>query len=146
MADLDIKIANYDEIQVGDKAEHSKTITETDVVLFAGLSGDFNPLHVNEEYAKSTQFGRRVAHGSLSFSLITCILGTILPGPGTLHVSQKLDFRKPVFIGDTLTATAEVVEKFTKKDGELKFLRIKADVQNQDGVVVTEGESLVIVL
>jgi 3-hydroxybutyryl-CoA dehydratase len=143
---MDIKLANWDEFKVGDKATISKTVTEADVILFAAISQDFNPLHVNEAYAKTTQFGRRVAHGSLSFSMISGLLGTKLPGPGTMHVSQKLDFRKPVFIGDTLTAEAEVVEKFTKKEGKLKFLRIKTNVTNQDNVVVTEGEALVIIL
>lgn len=141
-----IKLANWDDFEVGDKAYHSKTITETDITLFAGISGDFNPLHVNDAYAATTQFGRRVAHGGLSFSMISGLLGMKLPGPGTLHVSQKLDFRKPVFAGDTLTAEAEVIEKFTKKEGKLKFLRIRTDVHNQDGVVVTEGEALVIIL
>ena len=143
---MTIKLANWDDFEVGDKAYHSKTITETDITLFAGISGDFNPLHVNDAYAATTQFGRRVAHGGLSFSMISGLLGMKLPGPGTLHVSQKLDFRKPVFAGDTLTAEAEVIEKFTKKEGKLKFLRIRTDVHNQDDVVVTEGEALVIIL
>ncbi|HME53753.1 MAG TPA: MaoC family dehydratase [Candidatus Lokiarchaeia archaeon] len=143
---MDIKFANWDEINVGDKASHSKTITETDITLFAGISGDFNPLHVNDAYAQTTQFGRRVAHGGLSFSIISGLLGMKLPGPGTMHVSQKLDFRKPVFASDTLTARAEVIEKFTKKEGTLKFLRIKTDVYNQDDILVTEGEALVIIL
>jgi 3-hydroxybutyryl-CoA dehydratase len=143
---MDIKFANWDEINVGDTAFHSKTITETDINLFAGISGDFNPLHVNEAYAQTTQFGRRVAHGGISFSMISGLLGMKLPGPGTMHVSQKLDFRKPVFAGDTLTAKAEVIEKFTKKEGKLKFLRIQTNVYNQDDVLVTEGEALVIIL
>jgi 3-hydroxybutyryl-CoA dehydratase len=143
---MDIKLANWDDFKIGDKAFHSKTITETDIVLFAGISGDFNPLHVNDEYAKTTQFGKRVAHGGLAFSMISGLLGMKLPGPGTMHVSQKLDFRKPVFAGDTLTAEAEVIEKFTKKEGKLKFLRIKTNVYNQDNVAVIEGEALVILL
>ncbi len=143
---MDIKMANYDEINVGDKASHTKTVTEADVTLFAGISGDFNPLHVNEAFAKTTQFGKRLVHGCFSSALISAVLGMKLPGPGALYVSQKVDFRKPVFIGDTLTAVAEVVEKFTKKDGQLKFLKIKTDVNNQDGAVVTEGEALILVM
>ena len=143
---MDIKLAKWDDFKIGDKAYHSKTITETDIVLFAGISGDFNPLHVNDEYAKTTQFGKRVAHGGLAFSMISGLLGMKLPGPGTMHVSQKLDFKKPVFVGDTLTAEAEVIEKFTKKDGKLKFLRIKTNVLNQENVTVLEGEALVIIL
>ena len=143
---MDIKLAKWDDFKIGDKASHSKTITETDIVLFAGISGDFNPLHVNDEYAKTTQFGKRVAHGGLAFSMISALLGMKLPGPGTMHVSQKLDFRKPAFAGDTLTAEAEVIEKFTKKEGKLKFLRIKTNVYNQEHVAVIEGEALVIIL
>ncbi|MBN2152929.1 MAG: MaoC family dehydratase [Candidatus Lokiarchaeota archaeon] len=143
---MDIKLAIWDDYNVGDKASHSKTITEADIILFAGLSGDFNPLHVNDEYARSTQFGKRVVHGGLAFSMISGLLGMKLPGPGTMHVSQKLDFKKPVFAGDTLTAVAEVTEKFTKKEGKLKFLRIKTDVYNQENVAVLEGEALVIIL
>ena len=143
---MDIKLATWDAFKIGDKAFHSKTITETDIVLFAGISGDFNPLHVNEEYAKTTQFGKRVAHGGLAFAMISGLLGMKLPGPGTMHVSQKLDFRKPAFAGDTLTAEAEVIEKFTKKEGKLKFLRIKTNVYNQEHVAVIEGEALVIIL
>ncbi|GAB4324282.1 MAG: MaoC family dehydratase [Promethearchaeota archaeon] len=143
---MNVELANWDEINVGDRASHAKTITETDVVTFAGLSGDFNPLHVNEEFAKNTRFKRRVVHGCISAALISAVLGMKLPGPGALYVSQTVNFRKPVFIGDTLTATAEVVEKFTKKDGTLKFLRIKTTVTNQEEAVVTDGEALVIVM
>ena len=140
-----IKLADWNKIQVGDKGFHGKTITETDLVLFAGISGDFNPMHVNAEYAKKTQFGKRIVHGIVSVSLIAGVLGMKLPGPGTVHVSQKVDFKKPVFIGDTLTAVAEILEKFTKKEGKLRFLRIKTDVYNQNKEIVTDGEALVII-
>ena len=126
-----VKLADWDSIQVGDKGFHGKTITETDLVMFASISGDFNPMHVNKEYAKTTQFGKRIVHGVVSVSLIAGVLGMKLPGPGTIHVSQKVDFKKPVFIGDTLTVEAEVMEKFTKKEGKLRFLRIRTDVYNQ---------------
>ncbi|HMF30454.1 MAG TPA: MaoC family dehydratase [Candidatus Lokiarchaeia archaeon] len=141
-----MKIANYDEINVGDKAEHTKTVTEADVILFAGISGDFNPLHVNEEFAKTSQFGRRLVHGCFSSALISAVIGNQLPGPGALYVSQSSNFRKPAFIGDTLTATAEVIDKFAKKEGTLKFLKLSTVVTNQEGVVVTDGEALVIVM
>ncbi len=140
-----VKLADWDKIQVGDKEFHGKTITETDLVLFAGISGDFNPMHVNAEYAKTTPYGKRIVHGIVSVSLIAGVLGMKLPGAGTVHVSQKVDFKKPVFIGDTLTAVAEILEKFTKKEGKLKFLRIKTDVYNQNKEIVTEGEALVII-
>ena len=140
-----VKLADWDKIQVGDKGFHGKTITETDLVLFAGISGDFNPMHVNKEYAKSTPYGKRIVHGIVSVSLIAGVLGMKLPGAGTVHVSQKVDFKKPVFIGDTLTAVAEILEKFTKKEGKLRFLRIKTDVYNQNKEIVTDGEALVII-
>ena len=140
-----VKLADWDKIQVGDKGFHGKTITETDLVLFAGISGDFNPMHVNAEYAKSTPYGKRIVHGIVSVSLIAGVLGMKLPGPGTIHGSQMVDFKKPVFIGDTLTAVAEILEKFTKKDGKLRFLRIKTDVYNQNKEIVTDGEALVII-
>ena len=140
-----VKLADWDKIQIGDKGYHGKTITETDLVLFAGISGDFNPMHVNEEYARNTKYGKRIVHGIVSVSLIAGVLGMKLPGPGTIHVSQKVDFKKPVFIGDTLTAVAEILEKFTKKEGKLRFLRIKTDVYNQNKEIVTDGEALVII-
>jgi 3-hydroxybutyryl-CoA dehydratase len=140
-----IPLANWDTIPVGATASHSKTITETDIALFAAISGDFNPMHVNETYAKTTPYGRRIAHGIISVSLIAGLLGMKLPGAGTVHVSQSVDFKKPVFIGDTLTARGEVVEKFKKREGTLKFIRMKTQVFNQDNVLVTDGEALVLV-
>ncbi|MBD3188710.1 enoyl-CoA hydratase [Candidatus Bathyarchaeota archaeon] len=144
--DEGIKIAKYEDINVGDAASLSKTITQADVTLFAGITGDFNPLHVNEEYAKKTQFGRRLVHGAFSSGLISAVLGMKLPGPGALYASQSCKFVKPVFIGDTITAKAVVKEKFTKKDGKLKFLKIETNCYNQDGALVTEGEALIIVM
>jgi len=121
-------------------------VTEADVILFAGISGDFNPLHVDEEFAKDTLFGRRLVHGCFSNALISAVLGTKLPGSGALYASQKTRYVKPVFIGDTLTAVAEVLEKFTKKNGELRFVRLRTDVLNQDDETVTEGEALLIIM
>ena len=139
----------YDEFEIGDTASVTKTVTEADVTLFAGITGDFNPLHVNEEFAKSTQFGKRLVHGCFSSGLISAVIGMKLPGPGALYGSQAVKFVKPVFIGDTLTAKATVIEKFTKpskKNTELKFLKLQTDVYNQDDVKVTEGEATVIVM
>jgi len=142
---MDIKVANWDDFNVGDKAEHAKTIQNEDIQAFAKLSGDYNPIHVNEEYAKTTMFGQRIAHGMISASLISAVLGMHLPGPGAVYMSQEVKFRKPVFIGDTLTAKGEVVEKFTKKDGKLKFLKIQTNVYKQGDELVTEGYALVII-
>ncbi|MHA1871616.1 MAG: MaoC family dehydratase, partial [Promethearchaeota archaeon] len=120
----EIKTADYDKINIGDSASVTKTVTQADVTLFAGITGDFNPLHVNAEFAKKTQFGRNLVHGCFSSGLISAALGMKLPGPGALYVSQTSNFRKPVFIGDTLTARVEVIDKFLKKNGTLKFLKL----------------------
>jgi 3-hydroxybutyryl-CoA dehydratase len=142
----EIKQRKYDEFSVGETACITKTVTEADVILFAGITGDFNPLHVNEEFAKKTKFGRRLVHGCFSSGLISAVLGMKLPGPGALYAGQAVKFAKPVFIGDTITAKATVVEKFTKKNGELKFLRIQTDCFNQADEKVTEGEATIIVM
>ncbi|TGN20604.1 MaoC family dehydratase [Leptospira idonii] len=130
----------YEEIQIKDSAQFTKTITETDVYLFAGISGDFNPLHVDEEYAKNTQFGTRIAHGGLAASLLAPVLGMKLPGLGTVALETTTKFRKPVYFGDTITCKVEVVEKVEK----LKAIRMKVTWTNQKNEVVSKGESLVI--
>jgi 3-hydroxybutyryl-CoA dehydratase len=129
----------YEDIEVGDKGSFSKTISESDVYLFAGVTGDLNPVHVNEEYAKQSLFKTRVAHGFLCASLISTVFGTELPGPGTIYLSQKMDFKAPVKIGDTVTATVEVLEK---KDDK-KILTFKTTVSNQEGTVVIDGTAVV---
>ncbi|HYF79999.1 MAG TPA: MaoC family dehydratase [Symbiobacteriaceae bacterium] len=125
--------------QVGDKASFTKTITETDVYLFAGVTGDLNPAHVNETWAKNTKFGGRIAHGMLSGGLISAVLGMQLPGPGSIYMGQTLKFTAPVHIGDTVTAAAEVVEII---DG--KRLRLHTTATRQDGTLVVDGEALVL--
>ncbi|MEX2680397.1 MAG: MaoC family dehydratase [Candidatus Sigynarchaeota archaeon] len=142
----DIQVKKYEEFNVGDTASVTKTVTEADVILFAGITGDFNPMHVNEEFAKKTRFGKRIVHGCFSSGLISAVIGMKLPGPGALYGGQTVRFNKPVFIGDTITAKATIVEKYTKKNGELKFLRIQTDCFNQAGDKVTEGEATVIVM
>ena len=96
-------------IEVGETAAFTKTISETDVILFAGSTGDMNPFHINEEYARQMRFGRRIAHGMLVTGLISAVMGMKLPGPGTIYLHQELDFRNPVYIGDTITAVATVL-------------------------------------
>lgn len=128
----------YDELTVGQEASFTKTISETDVYLFAGITGDINPAHLNEEYAKNTFFKGRIAHGMLSAGLISAVLGFHMPGAGTIYLSQTLNFLAPVRIGDTVTAKGVVVEKLPK--GRVK---IETVCTNQDGVVVTKGEALV---
>lgn len=98
----------FEEIIVGMSASYSQTITDADIKNFAGISGDHNPVHVNEEYAEKTRFGRRIAHGMNSASFFSAIFGTRLPGFGCVYTSQNLQFRYPVFMGDTVTATVTV--------------------------------------
>lgn len=123
------------EIQIGDKASFSKTISETDVYLFAGISGDFNPMHMNEEYAKITPFKKRIAHGALPFCLIAPVLGQQLPGLGTLAIEAGCRFLGPVYFGDTLTIVGEV----TGKDEPKNLVFMKFTWTNQDGKQIAEG-------
>lgn len=92
---------------MGDKASFTKTVTDIDVWAFAGISGDFNPVHVNEEYAKNTRFGRRIAHGPVAMSLVAPVLGMMLPGPGTILVDLYTRYTAPVYPLDTITCTVE---------------------------------------
>jgi 3-hydroxybutyryl-CoA dehydratase len=128
-----------DQLQVGDKDHFSKTVSEADIYLFAGVSGDFNPAHVDEQYAKQTFFKTRIAHGMLSAGFISTIIGTKLPGTGSIYVKQTLEFKAPVRIGDTITATGEI----TAIDTEKHRVRLKTTCTNQDGVVVLDGEAVV---
>lgn len=129
----------YADIQVGDKASMSKTVAEHDVYAFAGLSGDFNPVHINAEFAKSTMFKGRIAHGMISAGFISAVLGTALPGINTIYLAQELAFKAPVKIGDTVTATVEVIEKIDAKNR----LILKTSVTNQEGTVVVDGKATV---
>ena len=129
----------FNELQMGEAAEFSKTISESDVYLFAGISGDFNPAHINEPYARQTAFKSRIAHGMLAAGLVSTVVGTRLPGPGTIYMKQNLTFLAPVYIGDTITARAEVIELIEEK----KRVRLKTTCVNQDGKTVLEGEALV---
>ncbi len=128
-----------DELQIGESAEFSKTIAESDVYLYAGITGDFNPAHINEEYAKKTFFETRIAHGMLPAGFISAILGTRLPGPGTIYLKQDLKFLAPVRIGDTITARVEVTEVNRDK----KKVRLRTTCTNQDGTLVLDGEAVV---
>lgn len=124
----------------GQSASFSKTITETDVYLFAGITGDLNPAHTNEVQANTTRFGHRIAHGMLSAGLISAVLGMQLPGPGSIYMSQTLKFLAPVYFGDTITATATVESVIPEK----KRIVLSTAVTNQDGKVVTTGEAMLL--
>jgi 3-hydroxybutyryl-CoA dehydratase len=127
------------ELNVGDTAEFSKTVAEFDIYMYAGITGDFNPAHINEPYAKNTFFKTRIAHGMLSAGFISTVIGTRLPGTGTVYVKQELNFRAPVQIGDTITARVEVVE-ITKDKNRA---RLETTCYNQDGTVILDGYALV---
>ena len=129
---------DFSSFAVGDEVTFSKTITEADLVLFAGLSGDTYPLHVDAEYAKTTRFGRRVAHGMLSASLFSTVNGLMLGTPGGLYVEQTLRFRRPVYIGDTLTARSELVALDVKK----RRLHCATTIVNQHGKIVVDGAAI----
>lgn len=126
-------------VQIGDTAQLSKTVTEADVYGFAGISMDFNPMHVDREFAQTTRFKQRIAHGMLSAGLISAVIGTSLPGRNTIYLGQTLKFTAPVFFGDTITARVEVIEKREGKN----IIKLKTDVVNQEGKVVVEGEATV---
>jgi len=130
---------SMEEIHIGDVAEFAKTVSETDVYLYAGLSGDLNPAHVNEAHAQKTFFKTRIAHGMLSAGFISAVLGMQLPGPGTIYLRQELNFMAPVRIGDTITARVEVIEKNAEKNR----LRLRTNCTNQEGKIVIDGEALV---
>jgi len=130
---------SFAEIKVGDKASMSKTVTEFDVYSFAGVTGDFNPVHIDAEFAKTTMFKERIAHGMLSAGFISAVLGTALPGKNTIYMGQELQFKAPVKIGDTVTATVEVLEKIEAKNR----LVMRTTVTNQAGVLVTDGKATV---
>jgi 3-hydroxybutyryl-CoA dehydratase len=128
----------FEAFAVGDRATFTKTITDADLLLFAAVSGDQYPLHVDEQYAKGTRFGGRVAHGMLTASLLSATNGMLLGTPGGISVAQTLHFRAPVYPGDTITATTEVVEVLADR----RRLRCRTTCVNQRGETVIEGEAI----
>jgi 3-hydroxybutyryl-CoA dehydratase len=127
------------QIHLNERASFSKTITESDIYQYAGITGDFNPAHVNEIFARQTLFKTRVAHGMLSAGLISTVLGMQLPGPGAIYLEQHLVFKAPVRIGDTVTAEVRVIEI----DAVKNRVRLETICTNQEGTVVLNGEALV---
>ena len=125
--------------KVGDSAEMTKVFTEEDIFLFAGITGDRNPMHISKEFAAKTRFGERIAHGILTAGLISAVIGMKLPGPGCLYVSQMLNFLAPVRIGDEITARAEVVEMISEKR-----MRLRTQCFNQRKEMVLDGEAIIV--
>lgn len=128
------------DLVVGMQASRTRTISAEDVETFARISGDTNPVHLDDAYAAQTQFGRRVAHGIFTLSLISAILGNDLPGVGTIYLGQEVRFKAPVYIGDTITATVEL--KSYREDK--RIATFSTQCSNQDGVVVLTGEAVVL--
>lgn len=133
------KELTYEDIQVGDQAVFSKTITDFDIYQFAGLTGDFNPMHIDNEFAKDTFFKERIAHGLLTGSFISTVLGMKLPGPNSIYLSQNFKFVAPVKVGDTVKAIVEVIEKRDEK----KIIKLITRVWNQRQEMVVDGEAVV---
>ncbi len=125
---------------LGQTASYTKTFTSADIEIFAALSGDHNPIHLDEPYAATTRFGKRIAHGMLTASLISTVIGMQLPGMGAIYLSQELKFLKPVFIGDTITATASIIELNAAK----QILSLKTECANQNAELVITGTAKIL--
>ncbi len=133
--------ARFEALAVGQAAELARTVTEADVARFAELTGDTNPAHTDRAWAEASRFGGLVAHGMLTAGIVSAVLGTRLPGPGAIYLSQTLRFVRPVRIGDTVTARAEVLEL----QPERRRARLATTCRNQSGETVLDGEALVLV-
>jgi 3-hydroxybutyryl-CoA dehydratase len=136
---MELKGKSIDELKVRDSAEWSRTLTEHEIKLFAEATGDFNPVHLDQDYAEKTFFKGRIAHGLLSLGYISTVLGNILPGHGTIYVSQEVKFLAPVRIGDTITARVEIMEVIPEKN-RVKF---KTTCRKQEGKIVLDGAAWV---
>jgi 3-hydroxybutyryl-CoA dehydratase len=129
----------FDELEVGQKAEYSKHLSEDDVVLFAVVSGDVNPVHLDDGYARTTMFGERIAHGMYTGGLISAALAVKLPGPGTIYLGQNLKFERPVKLGDTITVHLTILEKIAGKN----IVKVDTLATNQHGKNVVSGTATV---
>lgn len=130
----------YDDLTVGQSAEYSKVVSDEDVKLFAKVTGDFNPVHIDEEAAAKTRFGGRIAHGMLSGGLVSAAIANKLPGEGSIYLAQTMRFTAPVRIGDTVTVSLTVLELLSKKR-----VRLATVCRNQNGETVLDGEATILV-
>lgn len=130
-----VKGKSIDELNIGDTAHITKVITDELIKDFARVSGDFNPVHLDQAYAEKTPFKSKIAHGALSVALLSTVLGNILPGDGTIYLSHEIKFLAPVRVGDTLQVKVEVVELLPEKN-RAKF---RTTCTNQDGTIVVDG-------
>ena len=131
----------FEELRVGQAVDYARTVRDADVVAFAGITGDENPVHLDEAVAARSRFGGRIAHGMLSAGFISAAIGTRLPGPGSIYLGQTLKFTLPVRIGDTVTTRVEVLELVPEK----RRVKLATRCTNQEGQTVIEGEALVLV-
>jgi len=129
---------SYDDLKVGQTASLQKTITEEDITLFIQITGDANPLQVDDDFARQTFFGQKIAHGMLSAALFSTLVGMHLPGVGAIYKSQTLEFLRPVFLGDTLKACFEIIAI----DPEQEQIEIRSWIENQDGETVVVGKTV----
>lgn len=129
-----------EDLEVGMSDGFAKTITDADVTLFAGISGDTNPIHINDDYAETTVFKKRIVHGMFSAALISTVAGTKLPGPGAIYIDQQIKFKAPVFIGDTANARITVEEIDTRR----KRVKCKTEVLVGDKVVATGNATFMV--
>lgn len=134
-----MKVSKYSDMKLGQSAEVVHVITEDDIQKFGDLSGDYNPVHFDDEWAKTTMFGSRIAHGILTASFISAAIGMHLPGPGTIYMSQSMKFMAPVRIGDKITTRVEVINLNDEKER----VTLKTTCKNQDGIIVLDGEALI---
>lgn len=130
---------DFENLKIGMKESISKTITETDIILYSGISLDCNPVHLNKEYAEASRFKKRIAHGMLTAGLISAVLGTKLPGEGTIYLEQNLKFKQPVYLGDTITATCEIIAIIKEK----RKVILSTICINQDEKIILTGEAKV---
>ena len=137
---MQINNITFEDINLGDSTTYTRLITNQEVEAFAAISGDHNPLHLDPEYAATTAFGECIAHGMLTGALISAAIAMQLPGPGSVYLSQSLQFKAPVFLGDTLTVTLTVIDKHAKRP----WITLQCQVDNQDGKAVAKGEAQVV--
>jgi len=137
-----MKVTKYSDLAIGQSAEVTHTVTEEDIKIFGDLSGDYNPLHFDEEWAKTTMFKGRIAHGLLTAAFVSSAIGMKLPGPGTIYLGQSMKFLGPVRIGDTITTRVEIIEL----NDEKKRITLKTECTNQDEKLVLDGEAMITVM
>jgi len=142
MRDKRMNLLSFDDIAIGQSAGIQRTINTEDIKKFAELSGDDNPIHLDEKFAKKTRFKGRIAHGMLTASFISTVLAKLLPGPGSIYLKQELIFRNPVRVGDTITIKVEVIGK----DDEKERIILKTTCLNQNKEVVIDGTAITMLM